>query len=251
VKMAVQIAWAVTGAGHFLEETCDVMSRLVKDNKVTVTAYLSSAGEQVVKMYGLWSKLEQISPGGYLQEIFAENNEEPGFSHAGRLVMNLYDALVVSPASGNTVAKIVCGIADTLATNAVAQAQKGQVPVYVVPTDQKEGFVETTLPYRVDRRECKLCEPCPAVEVCTYSAFQFVDGVPRIDSVMCQGCGLCVTACPFGAVKYGEKKELMIRRVDAQNVKKLRLMDNVTVLENPQQILTIIEKLQTTSGGKS
>ncbi|MGD9130515.1 MAG: dihydromethanopterin reductase (acceptor) [Candidatus Bathyarchaeota archaeon] len=241
--MAVQIAWAITGAGHFLKETFDVMGQLVKGNKVAVTTYLSSAGEQVVKMYGLWSKLEQISPGGYLQEILTESEEGPGFSHAGRLVMNLYDALVVSPASGNTVAKIVCGIADTLATNAVAQAQKGEVPVYVVPTDQNEGFVETTLPYRVDRRECKLCDPCPVVEVCSYSAFRIVDGIPRIDSVLCQGCGLCVTACPFGAVKYGEKKKLMIRSVDVQNVKKLRLMDNVTVLENPQQIENIIKKL--------
>lgn len=243
MNMAVQIAWAVTGAGHFLEETFDVMSQLVRSKKVTVTTYLSSAGEQVVKMYGLWSKLEQISPGSYLQEILTENKEGPGFSHSGRLVLNLYQALVVSPASGNTVAKIVCGIADTLATNAVAQAQKGEVPVYVVPTDQKEGFVETTLPYRVDRRECRLCDPCPVVEVCSYSAFRIVDGVPKIDSVLCQGCGLCVTACPFGAVKYGEKKKLLIRSVDVQNVKRLRSMDNVTVLEQPQQIEDIIEKL--------
>jgi dihydromethanopterin reductase (acceptor) len=243
VNMAAQITWVITGAGHFLKETFDVMGKLVKDNKVTVTTYLSSAGEQVVKMYGLWSKLEQISPGGYLQEILNENKEDPGFSHAGRFALDMYQALIVSPASGNTVAKIVYGIADSLATNVVAQAQKGEVPVYVVPTDQKEGFVETTLPYRVDRRECKLCDPCLAVDVCSYSAFRIVDGVPRIDPVLCQGCGLCVTACPFGAVKYGEKKKLLIRSVDVQNVKKLRSMDNVTVLEHPQQIEDIIEKL--------
>ncbi len=243
MNMAVHIAWVITGAGHFLEETFDVMSQLFRSKKVAVTTYLSSAGEQVVKMYGFWSKLEQISPGSYLQEILTESEESPGFSHAGRFVLDLYEALIVSPASGNTVAKIVCGIADSLATNAVAQAQKGEVPVYVVPTDQKEGFVETTLPYRVDRRDCRLCDPCPAVEVCSYSAFRIVDGVPKIDSVLCQGCGLCVTACPFGAVKYGEKKKLMIRSVDVQNVKKLRLMNNVTVLENPQQIEDIIEKL--------
>jgi dihydromethanopterin reductase (acceptor) len=249
--MGVHVAWVVTGAGHCLEETFDVMDRLVKDNKVKVTSYLSSAGEQVVKMYGFWSKLEQISPGSYLQEILTENKEGPGFSHAGRLVMDLYDVLVVSPASGNTVAKIVCGIADTLTTNAFAQAQKGDVPVYVVPTDQKEGVVETTLPYRVDRRECKLCEPCPVVEMCSYSAFKIVDGVPRIDSVLCQGCGFCVTACPFGAVKVGEKKKLRIRGIDVQNVKKLQLMEGVTVLENPQQIETVIAKLQTKNGCRS
>jgi len=241
--MAMQIAWVITGAGHFLEETFDVINQLVKSNKIAVTTYLSSAGEQVVKMYGFWSKLEQISPGSYLQEILSESEEGPSFSHAGRLVMDLYKALIVSPASGNTVAKIVYGIADTLATNAVAQAQKGEVPVYVVPTDQEEGFVETTLPYRVDRRECRLCDPCPVVDVCSYAAFQILDGVPKIDSVLCQGCGLCVTFCPFGAVKYGEKKKLWIRSVDVQNVKKLRLMNNLTVLEHPQQIEAIIQKL--------
>jgi len=240
MNMAVQVAWVITGAGHFLKESFDAMGQLSKGNKATVTTYLSSAAEQVVKMYGFWSKLERISPGSYLQEILTENKEDPGFSHAGRFALNLYQALIVSPASGNTVAKIVCGIADSLATNSVAQAQKGGVPVYVVPTDPKEGFFETTLPYRVDRRECRLCDPCPAVDVCSYSALRIVDGVPRIDPVLCQGCGLCVTACPFGAVKYGEKKRLLIRSVDVQNVKKLRSMDNMTVLEHPQQIEGII-----------
>ena len=241
--MVVQIAWTITGAGHFLEETFAVMNQLVKTNKIIVTTYLSSAGEQVIKRYGLWSKLEQISSGEYLQEIFTDNKEDPGSSHAGRFIFNLYRALIVSPASGNTVAKIVYGIADSLATNAVAQAQKGEVPVYVVPTDQKEGFVETTLPTRIDRRECKLCNPCSAVDVCSYSAVRIIDGFPRINSSLCQGCGLCVTSCPFGAMKTSEKKKLLIRKVDAKNVEKLRLMDNLTVLEHPQQIEGIIKKL--------
>jgi dihydromethanopterin reductase (acceptor) len=239
----VQIAWVVTGAGHLLEETFQVMSQLVISKKVTVTTCLSLAGEQVVKMYGLWSKLKHISTGSYLQEILTENEEGPGFYHAGRFMLDLYQALIVSPASGNTVAKIVYGIADTLATNAVAQAQKGEVPVYIVPTDQKEGSVETELPYRVDRRKCRLCDKCPVVDMCPYSAFKIVDGIPRINSLLCQGCGFCVTACPFGAIKYGEKKKLLIRSVDVQNVKKLRLMNNVTVLEHPQQIEDIIKKL--------
>jgi dihydromethanopterin reductase (acceptor) len=238
--MAVQIAWVITGAGHFLKESFDVMSQLVKSNEISVTTYLSLAGERVVKMYGFWGMLKQISPGGYLNEVLAESEERPGFSHAGRMLMNLYDTLIASPASGNTVAKIVYGIADTLATNVVAQAQKGMVPVYIVPTDQKEGSVETTLPYRLVRKECRLCNPCPVVEVCSFSAFQIVNCVPRIDSVLCQGCGLCITACPFEAIKYGEKKKLWIRSVDVQNVKKLQLMNNMTVLEHPQQIEDII-----------
>ncbi len=243
MNMDMHVAWAITGAGHFLEETFDVMNQLVKTKKIIVTTYLSSAGEQVVKRYGLWNRLKTISPGGYLQEIFIDNREDPGFSNSGRFIFDLYQALIVSPASGNTVAKIAYGIADTLATNAVAQAQKADVPVYVVPTDQKEGFVETTLPTRIDRRECKLCNPCSVVDVCSYSAVRIIDDVPRIDSSLCQGCGLCVTSCPFGAVKISEKKKLQIRKVDVKNVEKLRLMDNLTVLEHPQQIEEIIKKL--------
>ena len=40
-----------------------------------------------------------------------------------------------------------------------------------------------------------------------------------------------------------KQKKLLIRKVDAKNVEKLRLMDNLTVLENPQQIEGIIKKL--------
>ena len=241
--MVTQIAWAITGAGHFLQETFDVMDNLVKNNKAAVTTFLSSAGEQVVKMYGLRNKLEQISSGAYLQEIFTENKDDPGCSHTGRFILDLYSALVVSPASGNTVAKIANGIADTVVTNAVAQAQKANVPVYVVPTDQREGSVETVLSCRVDRTACKQCEPCAVVESCSFSAVKLVDGIPKIDSVLCHGCGVCVTSCKFGAVKCGEKKKMLIRSVDVQNVKKLQLISNMTVLEHPEQIEAVIEKL--------
>ena len=240
--MVVHVAWVITGAGHFLAETFEVMNRLTEKGDVKVTTFLSSAGVQVVKLYGLWGKLDKISPGGYLQEVFTDEKDDPGCSHAGRLVLGLYDVVVVSPASGNTVAKLVCGIADTLATNVVAQAQKGCVPVYVVPTDQKEGFVVTTLPHRIDQRKCKLCAPCLVVDTCPYSAVQVSGGVPRIVSGLCQGCGSCIDVCPFGAVKYGEEKKLRIRVVDVQNVKNLMLMDGLTVLGHPQQIEAIVEK---------
>jgi flavoprotein len=52
----------------------------------------------------------------------------------------------VAPATGNTVAKIVNGIADTLITNAVSQAMKGGIQVIILPVDQKSGIVKTILP---------------------------------------------------------------------------------------------------------
>lgn len=243
--MVYHVAWAITGAGHFLEETFEAITELVKTQKVTVTTFLSSAGKQVLQTYGLWSNINDISPGGYLQEVVTESTKDPGFSTAGRFILEMYDLLIVSPATANTVAKIVYGISDSLVSNLVAQAQKAKVPVCVVPTDQKEGYVETTLPYHIDRQVCKICNPCPVVDVCSYSAVKISKNVPKISSILCQGCGKCIDACQYGAVKFGEKKKLWIRTIDAQNAEKLRLMNDLTVFENPQQILSFFKKIRT------
>jgi flavoprotein len=57
-----------------------------------------------------------------------------------------FDIFIVCPATGNTVAKIVSGIADTLITNSVAQAAKANIPIYVMPVDHVEGKQVTILP---------------------------------------------------------------------------------------------------------
>ena len=243
MEMSLSIAWGITGAGHFLKETFDVMSEIIKDGDVKVTVYLSAAGSQVVKIYGLWEELKKISNGGYLQEILTEDKEGEASPKAGRLLRGVYKILIVSPATANTVAKIVHGIADTLVTNAVAQAQKGGVPVYVVPTDQ-QSIVETTLLYRVDRNVCKRCEPCPAISICPQHAIQVVDIYPNIDISVCRNCKLCITACPFGAIKYGEKVKFHTRKIDLENVEHLKKMQGITVLEHPKQIMDVIKRLK-------
>ncbi len=43
--------------------------------------------------------------------------------------------LLIAPATGNSVAKFVYGISDTLITNLFAQAGKSRVPIVVLPTD--------------------------------------------------------------------------------------------------------------------
>jgi len=56
-----------------------------------------------------------------------------------------FDVCIVSPASANTVAKIVCGISDTLVTNIFAQSLKVGRRVIVFPTDFEKNII-TSVP---------------------------------------------------------------------------------------------------------
>jgi flavoprotein len=57
-----------------------------------------------------------------------------------------YAFLLIAPATSNTVAKVSLRIADTLLTNAAIMGQKTSTPVYIMPTDFREGIVTTKLP---------------------------------------------------------------------------------------------------------
>ena len=100
-----KIGWGVTGAGHFLQETFDVMEKVA--NGHAVSCFVSSGGERVVRIYGLWQKLGGICPNNYYREIILEDEQRPSFPLAGRFLRKTYGVLVVSPASANTIAKIV------------------------------------------------------------------------------------------------------------------------------------------------
>ena len=60
--------------------------------------------------------------------------------------MGKYEFLLIAPATSNSVAKIANGIGDTMITNAAIMSLKAFMPVYVVPTDYKEGVCVTKLP---------------------------------------------------------------------------------------------------------
>jgi dihydromethanopterin reductase (acceptor) len=117
------IAWAITGAGHALEECINVM---LKQERVDL--FLSQAGEEVLSMYGLDARLNRSSI-----RIYRETQASSPL--VSRLFAGIYSVLVVAPATSNSVAKFVQGISDTLVTNLFAQAGKSKVPVMVCPTD--------------------------------------------------------------------------------------------------------------------
>ncbi len=142
MSRVVRVAWGITGSGDRLRETLDVMRKLVISHPgyVEVEVFLSKAGEQVTRMYGVFDELRATFP-----HTWAEQNSNSPFI-AGRLHKGDFTLLLVAPASSNTVAKVVHGIADTLLTNGTIQALKARVPVYVMPTDLHEGEIATTLP---------------------------------------------------------------------------------------------------------
>lgn len=47
---------------------------------------------------------------------------------------------------------------------------------------------------------CQNCSRPPCRDACPKGAISIEDGNVLIDSELCIGCGLCVKACPFGAV---------------------------------------------------
>lgn len=227
------LAWAITGAGHFLEEVFNVVREAGEG--VKITTFVSSAAEEVIRIYGLWNRLQEISDGSHYAEVFTDRGEGASAIHAGRLARGVYSVLVVAPATANTVAKICYGIADTLVANVVAQALKGEVPVLILPTDQSETTV-TTLPLRVDSSLCVGCRPCPAEQVCGTGAFTVREGKGSIDYLRCVGCDLCLEACLHGAIRRSEKIRVRARRVDLENVEKLRKASGITVLKGPEEL---------------
>ena len=215
------------------------MLEISEGNKVT--SFVSSAAVEVLRIYGFWDRLREISNGAYYSEVFTDHSEGASAIHASRLARGVYSILVVAPATANTVAKSCRGIADSLVTNTIAQALKGGVPVYILPTDQMESTM-TTLPTRVDTELCVGCHPCLAEQACTEAAFTMREGRGAIDYLRCVGCGICLEACTYGAVKRGERIRVMAREVDLENVEKLRNMKGITVLRNPEELRNVLKK---------
>ncbi|MBS7620315.1 hypothetical protein KEJ21_06705 [Candidatus Bathyarchaeota archaeon] len=204
--MKVKAAWGITGAGHYLKETFDMVRNISRSGNVSVTTFLTRAGVEVVKAYGLWNALREISPGGYYQEIFTDGDQGASAFKAGRFFRGIYRFLLVSPATANTVAKIVHGIADTLVTNAVAEAQRGSVPIVILPTDLREGIVETTFPYSRNGDEC---------------------------------------IGQSNAMVQGERVRAKVRSLDVRNSELLQAMEGIIVIKHPSEIENVLRPFLT------
>lgn len=117
-----QIAWGLTGAGHFLPEITELVQKIEK-----VDLFVSRAAHEVLKIY----RFDKVLSCG--KRVFFERNASS--SAVSKLYLGGYRLVVIAPATSNSVAKFVYGISDTLITNLFAQAGKAKVPIVVLPTD--------------------------------------------------------------------------------------------------------------------
>lgn len=128
-----RLAWAITGSGHYIKECLDFLLTLA-----AVDVYLSLAGEEVLKMYGIDVKAIRDRMPVY-------RDKAASAPPVGHFYKGYYHTFVMAPATSNTVAKCGLGIADTLVTNLYSQAGKCRVPSIVYPCDIAPEM-ETTAP---------------------------------------------------------------------------------------------------------
>ena len=128
-----RLAWAITGSGHYITECVEFL--LTLDN---VDLYVSQAGEEVLKMYDI--KLDDLS-----KKMPVYRDKTASCPPVGHFYKGYYHTFVLAPATSNTIAKCVLGIADSLGTNLYSQAGKCRVPSIVYPCDIAPEM-ETTAP---------------------------------------------------------------------------------------------------------
>jgi dihydromethanopterin reductase (acceptor) len=221
------IVWCVTGAGQFLEESCEFIKKL-SEQEHKITLAFSGAGYEVARMYGM----ECIKK--YAKSTVLEEEQGKSAPFSGRLNKKNYDFVVVAPATANTVAKIVYGIADTLVTNIVAQAGKQNIPVFILPTDA-EKHQETKIPMSINPEKCVACKEC--IGACPNNAiFMTGSGKLKINLMFCNACGKCKAACSYSAIGFGKIIKIRCREVDIKNVKKLDEIGGIKVIKSLDEI---------------
>lgn len=141
-----RLAWAITGSGHYLRESLQILASIQE-----VDVFLSRAAAEIIKQYGFQPQLEAMGHRVFQDKTASSVPVE--FFYEGR-----YHTLVIAPVTSNTIAKMVYGFSDSLVSNLYAQAGKTRVPSIVFACDTapeleseapKENMV-TVYPRQID-----------------------------------------------------------------------------------------------------
>lgn len=225
----MHILWGITGAGFYLKETFEVMSEVSKEHKISIC--LSRAGSDVVRMYGLFEKMHDIT-----QKIYAGCDYNTSVTK--KIYTKFYDLLIIAPCTTNSAAKISKGISDTLVTNIFSDAQKNRVRTLIFPTDQKE-VIEITIPFFIKKERCT-CSECAAEKSCPTGAAVFKKGI-KIDFTKCISCYKCIESCSRGAIERDHPHTIYSKKVDLKNVDDLSHYPSLKILKTPFEIVESIQ----------
>lgn len=118
-----RLAWAITGSGHYLRESLDILNTLQD-----VDVFLSKAAAEIIKQYGFQAQLDATGHKIYQDKTASSVPVE--MFYQGK-----YHTLVIAPATSNTIAKMAYGFSDSLVTNLFAQAGKTRVESLVFACD--------------------------------------------------------------------------------------------------------------------
>lgn len=234
--MSKQILWCLTGSGSYLREIFNLFVDLKhKFSNLKIGIALSRAGVEVARLYGILNMLDKIASGGRYDGIYYEHGysgiTKDGIALSGRVSLRRYDLIVVAPATSNTVAKIVHGIADSLPTIIINQALKTRIPVIIFPSDY-DVRSKTHLPCIIDESKCTLCYIC--ISECPHKAI-YKDketAYPRINYNKCRGCEICVKVCKYEAISCWTEIEYTPSKIDLKNLDMLKNIDYVIVTKN-------------------
>ena len=225
-----RIIWAITGSGSFLRDLADMFTEVRNTcGDLEIAIILSRAGKEVSRIYGVWDTLESVATDTRYGGVYVDTGPAAWLPLLGRVGLGRYGLVIVAPATSNTVAKVVHGIADTLVTAVVSQALKSGTLVVVLPSDYCEESV-TQLPCRVNAEGCTKCYTCLNVGFCPHNAIVLSDEYPVIDYSRCEGCGECELKCPAGAIKCWEEVSVRPSAVDLENLHRLKGINNVRVV---------------------
>jgi len=98
---------------------------------------------------------------------------------------------------------------------------------------------------------CRHCDYCPAIERCPTGALERTEpGMINLVEDVCTGCGICVEACTFGAIKLdGSYKPLICdhcggdpRCVARCPTKALSFEESKPFTEKPEEVFTRLRR---------
>lgn len=166
-----RLGWALTGSGHYFNESLDLLRRVAD-----VDIFVSKAAAEVIRMYR--ESTEALPPDS---RIFRDTTASA--APVGLFYHGVYHTLVVSPATSNTIAKFVCGISDNLATNVFAQAGKCRVPVIVFACDTAPEM-ETMAPDRMVNVFPRRIDLENTARLKTFEGTQVVESIEELERAL-------------------------------------------------------------------